>query len=290
MALREMEGEKMPKRPKSRNIEDKEKFYKMYLNCSGELKALFDSLKQEAVEISPEIDWGFTNIPDFRLSYKYVFCTMEPQVKKGVIKLIFRVEDLSIDNIKLNCREKFNSKRKRRVHIYVENKEQISKVVNLIEDIYYNNYPKLKEKKEQDEIKRIEASNLPKTTEEVLIQSRLGQGKFRRDVMQIWGNRCAITGSSILLIASHIKPWCESSDKEKLDAYNGLSLSPLYDKAFDEGLITFSNEGDIKISPILSENELEKLGINKDAKLPRLDEKHFIYLDYHRNHLFKKSK
>jgi hypothetical protein len=275
--------------PKSRNIEDKKDFHNLYLKCDDKLQALFDSLKQEATKISTDIDWGFTNTPDFRLSYKYVFCTMKPQVRKKVIELRFRVEDLNIDNIPLTCLEKFNSRKKRRVDIYVEEKEQISEVVNLIKDIYYDNYPKLREKKEQDELKRVKASNLPQTKKEVLIQSRLGQGKFRKDVMQIWKNRCAITGASILLIASHIKPWCESSDKEKLDAYNGLSLSVLYDKAFDEGLITFSKEGNIKISPILSENELEKLGINKDAKLSRLDEKHLIYLDYHRNHIFKKA-
>lgn len=37
-----------------------------------------------------------------------------------------------------------------------------------------------------------------KTTKEALIDARLGQGKFRADLMQIWNNSCAVTGCKVL--------------------------------------------------------------------------------------------
>jgi len=42
-----------------------------------------------------------------------------------------------------------------------------------------------------------------------------------------------------LLIASHIKPWAFSDNKERLDLKNVFVLSPLFDKLFDRGLISF---------------------------------------------------
>ena len=45
-----------------------------------------------------------------------------------------------------------------------------------------------------------------------------------------------------LLIASHIKPWAVSDSKERIDPNNGFILSPLYDKLFDRGYITFSDD------------------------------------------------
>ena len=55
--------------------------------------------------------------------------------------------------------------------------------------------------------------------------------------MRLWGGRCAVTGLDLplLLRASHIKPWRDSDNRERLDPYNGLLLSPSYDAAFDWG-------------------------------------------------------
>lgn len=82
------------------------------------------------------------------------------------------------------------------------------------------------------------------TSKEVLISARLGQGKFRKRVIDTWGNgeSCALTGISTkqLLIASHIKPWSHcDSDEERLDGHNGILLASHIDKLFDSHLITF---------------------------------------------------
>ncbi len=67
--------------------------------------------------------------------------------------------------------------------------------------------------------------------------------------MSYWKG-CAVTGADCipLLKASHIKPWCESNNKERLDVFNGLLLSPNIDAAFDTGYITFDLHGKIVLS------------------------------------------
>lgn len=56
-----------------------------------------------------------------------------------------------------------------------------------------------------------------------------------------------------LLRASHIKPWKDcTTTEERLDPMNGLLLSALWDAAFDRGLISFSDAGEVLHAPTLS--------------------------------------
>ena len=53
--------------------------------------------------------------------------------------------------------------------------------------------------------------------------------------MDYSGGRCPITGiadTALLLRASHIVPWAECDDAQRLDIRNGLLLSALWDAAF----------------------------------------------------------
>ncbi|MBN1141548.1 MAG: HNH endonuclease [Deltaproteobacteria bacterium] len=124
------------------------------------------------------------------------------------------------------------------------------------------------------------------TEKEQLINARICQETFRKRVLEFWGNKCCITGANDLLVAAHIKPWRESTDAERIDVYNGLSLSPVYDKAFDFGLISFSDEGEIIISGKFEDNS-NKLKVNINAKLPMVTPLHIKYLEYHRKNIFK---
>ncbi|MFM7506882.1 MAG: HNH endonuclease [Rubrivivax sp.] len=88
----------------------------------------------------------------------------------------------------------------------------------------------------------------PTTTErDARIKVRISQVRFRRWVLASYGGRCCVTGlqEARLLIASHIVPWSESP-ANRMNPRNGLCLSPLYDKAFDQGLITIT-PGSLKI-------------------------------------------
>ncbi|MBN1349057.1 HNH endonuclease [candidate division KSB1 bacterium] len=129
--------------------------------------------------------------------------------------------------------------------------------------------------------------DLSETEREAIVQSRIGQGKFRADLISYW-NGCAVTGCQRieLLRASHIKPWRDSTNEERLDVYNGLLLIPNLDVAFDNGMISFSNDGNIIISAPLSEGDKLKLAIYPDMQLVRINERHHKYLEYHRNNVF----
>jgi hypothetical protein len=59
----------------------------------------------------------------------------------------------------------------------------------------------------------IDHAPIPGTTKKALIDARIGQGKFRLDLFDLWNARCCVTGLNIpsLLRASHIRPWSEST-------------------------------------------------------------------------------
>ena len=122
---------------------------------------------------------------------------------------------------------------------------------------------------------------LSPTEKHDFLARRIGQEKFRRAVLARWGDKCVVTGATSFLTAGHIKPWSESSDEERLDPANGLALSPVYDKAFDAGLITFSDCGDIVVSARLA-HDAGRLGISGRERIVGLSAQHQKYLEYHR--------
>jgi hypothetical protein len=129
---------------------------------------------------------------------------------------------------------------------------------------------------------------LPETTRESIIQSRIGQGQFRASLVKYWRG-CSVSGCDQieLLRASHIKPWRDSSNAERLDLYNGLLLLPNLDACFDVGLIGFDDDGKILISNKLSEAVLLELGINSSLKLLRIEKRHGEFLRFHRENIFR---
>ncbi|MFC3095400.1 HNH endonuclease [Alteromonas sediminis] len=123
------------------------------------------------------------------------------------------------------------------------------------------------------------------TEKSVLVKARIGQGKYRQDLVDLWG-KCALTGfeNRDFLIASHIKPWRDSSEAEKLDKYNGLLLVANLDRAFDKGYISFSDSGEILISEELE--EYTKLGISSSGNL-HMHQESREYMLYHREMIFR---
>lgn len=139
-----------------------------------------------------------------------------------------------------------------------------------------------------EQVKKIENEKIPITEKLQLIKARFGQGNFRDGVMKDMP-MCLITEvtDERILIASHIKPWAVSEPKERLDPKNGLPLTPTYDKLFNEGFISFEDDGTILVSPYISPLNIKKLSLipNKKYTLPKDRQK---YLKYHRENLFKK--
>lgn len=127
------------------------------------------------------------------------------------------------------------------------------------------------------------------TEVEATVKQRRYQQRYRERQLALWDNRCALTGCALpaLLVASHAKPWAVSSPRERLDPYNGFLLEKRFDVLFDKGFISFTDEGDIILSPRLSPELCQQLHLTPDLHLRlRPSPQHLPYLRYHREHIY----
>ena len=146
---------------------------------------------------------------------------------------------------------------------------------------------------EQTEVEKaiLGYATLDETERTAIVKSRIGQGLFRKRLLDKYQSTCIITGVSVkkLLVASHIKPWAVSNNEERLSEENGVLMSPTYDKLFDYGLITFSNQGKIIASSQLSDRDKNTLHLLTDIKYDlKMSNKMMEHLDYHRDIVFVK--
>ncbi|MFT5730218.1 MAG: hypothetical protein ACI8PB_004396 [Desulforhopalus sp.] len=136
--------------------------------------------------------------------------------------------------------------------------------------------------------KKENLANYTEKDRETIIKARIGQGEFRKRLINYWGG-CAVTGCDCtdILIASHIKPWRDCIGKEAIDQMNGLLLLPNLDKPFDRGFISFEDSGRILLSSQLDEDTAKVLGITAGMKISKFLNYHKPYLEYHRKMVFK---
>jgi putative restriction endonuclease len=131
-------------------------------------------------------------------------------------------------------------------------------------------------------------TGIDETEKQALLKSRIGQGSFREDLIRLWGS-CSLTGllNVSLLKASHIKPWRDSTNSERLDQYNGLLLTPNYDLLFDWGLIAFRENGNIIISTQLSQEDRHAFQADKSLMLRNIFPGNQPFLEYHRDKILR---
>jgi len=133
---------------------------------------------------------------------------------------------------------------------------------------------------------------------------RLGQDRFAREVLGSYAHRCGFCGLSVaslprsrLLHASHIKPWRDSTPRERLDPRNGIAACPTHDAAFDGGLLMVNGgwrihrAGSLKrlvVREKPAERFFGKGGVGETLVLPEGSAgPDRCYLDYHREHVFR---
>ncbi|MET4138430.1 HNH endonuclease [Pedobacter sp. UYP1] len=90
-----------------------------------------------------------------------------------------------------------------------------------------------------------------------------------------------------ILKASHIKPWKDSNNIDRLDPYNGLLLTPNMDSLFNLGFITFENDGQIELSKKVNDH-IGALHLYPEMKLRNVFVDNIKYLEYHRDKIFLK--
>lgn len=139
----------------------------------------------------------------------------------------------------------------------------------------------------------------------VVVSARLGQHRFARGVLDAWDWSCGFCGLSVtpelrgrrLLIASHVKPWRDADDDERIDRTNGIAACPAHDAAFDTGLLTVDDDGTIVRSHLLAQwpEPLDR-GLYRPPLLhhtlrpPTADAAPApAYLAWHREHVFVRA-
>ncbi|OWU86740.1 hypothetical protein ATO6_02840 [Oceanicola sp. 22II-s10i] len=131
-------------------------------------------------------------------------------------------------------------------------------------------------------------TDLDETEKVQLVRSRRGQGIYRQN-LENFENACRITGVANRrhLRASHIKPWRSSTNFEKLDGNNGLLLSPHVDHLFDQGFISFTDCGQLLVSPDADADTLQAWGIALDRCYGSFRDEQLPYLAFHREFVLK---
>lgn len=126
---------------------------------------------------------------------------------------------------------------------------------------------------------------IAQTTREAIIQARIGQGKFRADLIRAWRGRCALTAVSNpdLLVASHIEAWSLCENDARIDPHNGLLLVTHMDRLFDRGLISFADTGALLTSGRLRTDERRVFGLDQFSTILGLSENNKFYLARHRS-------
>lgn len=121
-----------------------------------------------------------------------------------------------------------------------------------------------------------------------LLKARHGQGVFRTNV-ELSEHSCRLM--NVLdrrhLRATHIKPWSECDDAQKLDGSNGLLMSPHVAHLFERGYISFSDDGDLLVSQELNPVVLDKWHISVPLNVGEFRPEQCYFLGYHRREVFQ---
>lgn len=81
------------------------------------------------------------------------------------------------------------------------------------------------------------------TTAERLVAARRGQDWFRSTLLAGYESACCVSACNVetMLVASHIVPWSEDAAL-RLNPHNGLLLSAIHDRAFENGDLAIDDD------------------------------------------------
>jgi len=138
-----------------------------------------------------------------------------------------------------------------------------------------------------------ESADYSSTDRTASVLLRVGQNLFRNAVLSAYDNRCCISGLSHpkFLIASHIVPW-RDDPQNRLNPHNGLCLSVLHDRVFDQGLLAIADDMSVLVSPMLKHSpdaflkETVLAYEGKTIELPEKFEPDKAFLKHHHQHIF----
>jgi len=94
------------------------------------------------------------------------------------------------------------------------------------------------------------------------------------------------------LIASHVQPWRDSNNEERLDGENGLLLTPTVDHLFDKGFISFEDSGQLIVSPVADQKSLKRMGVDPGSRVNvgAFSQGQRRYLNFHRENVLRMAR
>jgi putative restriction endonuclease len=94
------------------------------------------------------------------------------------------------------------------------------------------------------------------------------------------------------LIASHIRPWRDSSNEQRLDGENGLLLTPTVDHLFDKGFISFEDTGRLIVAPVADPVSLQRMGIDGEVEVNvgGFSQGQRQHLEFHRENVLRMAR
>jgi len=151
-------------------------------------------------------------------------------------------------------------------------------------------FNQITQKETQGDIVKPKGPSEKETTQ----KARIHQSFFRDAIISSYESTCCVTGLRIreCLVASHIIPW-SISEEHRTDPHNGLCLSATFDRLFDRGMITLTNNLCIAVSARLRESGDRRINemICVFHGSPILHPRRFLplpaYLEWHRNNVFQ---
>ncbi len=123
------------------------------------------------------------------------------------------------------------------------------------------------------------------------------QSKYRKELLKLWNNKCALTGIKLPYIIeachlksdSFIKKNQDENNMQRQDPYNGIIMLNLFHKLFDLGYFTFDPSGEIKFSEYFKSThnqsflKIQKMIIHKKIKIQK---KSLPYISHHNKIIF----
>lgn len=135
-----------------------------------------------------------------------------------------------------------------------------------------------------------------------VVMARIGQHRFARSVRDNYGQKCGFCGldaslmpTSRMLVASHVKPWRDGTERERLDPLNGVAACPTHDAAFDTGLLTVTADGRVHRARLLRDasardeaaHAMFTAAVRDELLVDRAHRPKSDYLDWHHEHIWR---
>ncbi|MGA9289002.1 MAG: HNH endonuclease [Anaerobacillus sp.] len=178
-------------------------------------------------------------------------------------------------------------------YVYPCNEELAIKFLELISE---SNFYRVNEEQLEltiDEVKKVERNTLvpviTETESEAKTKMRWGQQKFKKELMPLWDDKCALCAIELpeLLRASPSKPWKDSTNEERLDPHNGLLLCRNHDALYCRGFIAFDGQGRLHISSVIREEDYLMYGLVPLTKI-QIHPGNKLYFKWHKRNIFRK--